>query len=78
MVPSREASDNYQAVQYQNKAVTIGSCAACHKTSKGGGISEFGEKHGALKSTRSACNVCHTSVPSEPTKYPHAAKWQAR
>jgi hypothetical protein len=78
MVPSREASDNYQAIQYQNKAVTIGSCGACHGSSKGEGLGEFGEEHGGANGRRSACNVCHTQVPVEPTKWPHAFKWQAR
>lgn len=37
MVPSTESSDNYQALQYQGKSVTIGSCAVCHGSSRGGG-----------------------------------------
>ena len=34
MVPSREAADNYQAQQYQDRSVTIGSCRVCHGTSR--------------------------------------------
>jgi hypothetical protein len=43
MVPSREAQDNYQAIAYQGAAVSIGSCAACHGSSKGEGAAEFME-----------------------------------
>ena len=35
MVPSSQASDNYQAIQYQNVAKSIGSCGVCHEGSKG-------------------------------------------
>jgi len=40
MVPSREDSDNYQALQYQGftgKVKTLGSCGVCHESSRGGG-----------------------------------------
>jgi hypothetical protein len=80
MVPSREAIDNYQAVSYQGKAVTIGSCAACHSKSRGEGASEFMEKHGGTNPEEySACAVCHTAVPSgNTTLWPHDFKWKAR
>jgi hypothetical protein len=80
MVPSREAKDNYQAVTYQGKAVTIGSCGACHSTSKGAGSSEFMETHGGTSpEERSACAVCHTAVLSAETNlWPHKYSWRAR
>jgi hypothetical protein len=78
MVPSREDSDNYQAIQYQKEAVTIGSCAACHSSSRGKGLDDFEEVHGGTNARRNACHTCHTVVPSEPTKWPHSYKWQAR
>jgi hypothetical protein len=79
MVPSREASDNYQAIQYQGRAVSIGSCAACHSSSKGQGLGEFGEAHGGTNPERTnACHVCHTVVATTPTLWPHAFKWQDR
>lgn len=79
MVPSREPSDNYQAISYQGKAVTIGSCAACHDNSRGEGSSEFNEEHGGTNPKHSnACHVCHTAVPSTPALWPHSYKWNAR
>jgi hypothetical protein len=79
MVPSREASDNYQAQQYQNKSVTIGSCAACHGSSHGEGLGEFGEAHGGTNPEhRNACHICHTEVPASPTQWPHQFKWLNR
>jgi hypothetical protein len=80
MVPSREAKDNYQAVAYQGKAVTIGSCGACHSTSKGQGSGEFMETHGGSTPEEwSACGVCHTAVPSANTDvWPHKYGWRAR
>lgn len=79
MVPSREAADNYQALQYQGKALSLGSCGGCHGSSKGEGLGEFGEAHGGTSPEhRNACHVCHTAVAAEPTRWPHAFKWQER
>ena len=80
MVPSREASDNYQALQYQNAAVTLGSCAACHDSSKGeDDIGEFAEKHGGSNpDEETACHVCHTVVHTDRTDWPHGFDWNAR
>ena len=82
MVPSREAKDNYQAIAYQGKATTIGSCAACHRNSHGEGSGEFMEIHGgASPETDSACGVCHTgfgSSASTTTSWPHRFQWKAR
>ena len=36
MVPSNLASDNYQAMQYQGAAKSLGDCGVCHTTSRGG------------------------------------------
>jgi hypothetical protein len=62
-----ESVDNYQALQYQDDSVTIGSCAACHSSSKpeGGDVEAFREKHaGTNPERRSACAVCHTALPA--------------
>lgn len=76
MVPSSQASDNYQALQYQKKAVTIGSCKACHNRSHGGGSAEFGEEHGGSRKT--SCNICHTSVGTNTAQWPHGFTWKNR
>ncbi len=77
MVPSRVTSDNHQAVQYQGAAKSLGSCGACHHSSRGEGSREFGEKHGGSNpSRRSACNVCHVSTPTDTSKWPHQYSWR--
>ncbi len=83
MIPSRENADNYQALQYQDADVTIGSCAACHDSSKpeDGDIEEFREKHaGSNPERRSACAVCHTALPADvtSTSFPHQFEWSNR
>ncbi len=79
MVPSRIESDNYQAIAYQGKAVTIGSCAACHEDSKGDDLNEFQGEHGGNNPEhRNTCHVCHTVISSTPTRWPHSFKWIAR
>ena len=83
MIPSRESTDNYQAIQYQDESVTIGSCAACHGSSKpeGGDLHEFREKHaGTNPERRSACAVCHTALPADvaSTSFPHQFEWTSR
>lgn len=78
MVPSQQAKDNYQALQYQGKALSMGSCAVCHDGSKGEGSGEFLEKHGPGKRS-TACNVCHTAVTTADTsKWPHDFQWKNR
>ena len=58
--------------------MTIGSCAACHSSKRGGGsISEFGSTHGGTSGRKTACNVCHTSVTSDTASWPHAFTWPA-
>ncbi len=77
MVPSREASDNDQATQYQTGVYTIGSCHVCHDNSKGEGFDEFASAHGGSRAT--ACSVCHTKAPQmDQTKWPHQFMWKAR
>jgi hypothetical protein len=82
MTPSSVAADNYQFIQHQNKAVAMGSCRACHKSSKGAGsISEFAETHGgANPEHKTACNTCHTAVPVPVTTslWPHQFQWKTR
>lgn len=78
MLPSLEPSDGYQARQYQDSAITIGSCGVCHSSSRGRGSSEFYEEHGSGEH-HSACNVCHTSLPfSNTVQWPHQFQWTAR
>ena len=78
MYPSRENSDKYQPMQYQNADITIASCGVCHKTSKGDGGDEFGEEHGGINGRVSACRVCHTAVPTTLAEFPHSFQWEAR
>lgn len=81
MVPSREPNDNYQAMQYQGTAVTIGSCQVCHGSSHGGGFSEFFDEHGSSGDGRtSACKVCHTgfSPTASAADAPHQFEWRNR
>ena len=79
MVPSNQAADNYQAIQYQgNRRVsTLGSCHACHGNSQGEGFGEFGEEHGP-GGRSSACNICHTEVSDNHSAAPHAFTWKRR
>jgi hypothetical protein len=77
MLPSDQASDNHQAMQYQSRAVTIGSCGACHDSSRGEGTEEFGETHGGTAGRRTACHVCHTVVSTNTSAWPHAYTWHS-
>ncbi len=77
MVPSSEASDNAQAVQYQTTIAPIGDCKVCHGSSRGEGIDGFAEAHGGSRAT--ACSVCHTAAPSATaTNWPHQFQWKSR
>ena len=81
MYPSRLAVDNYQPLQYQNftgKVKAIGSCGTCHDSSRGEGVGgEFSEVHGGSGPERKiGCHVCHTVVPTETSKWPHAYEWK--
>jgi hypothetical protein len=82
MVPSREASDNYQSKQYQgftSTIKTIGSCGVCHNDSRGGSganLGDFSEEHGGTNpSQKIGCHACHTSVPADAPNWPHAHTW---
>jgi hypothetical protein len=77
MVPSNQASDNYQALQYQAKAMVLGDCRNCHGTSRGGG-NDFAGEHGNGK--QSACNVCHTGFQNagNTASWPHQFQWKSR
>jgi hypothetical protein len=80
MIPSKLASDNYQALQYQGADKTIGSCGACHLTSRGSGgdTGDFLEKHGGSNpQIPNACYVCHTSVSSNTSLWPHSFQWHS-
>jgi hypothetical protein len=83
MVPSREASDNYQSNQYQgftSKIKTIGSCGVCHDDSRGGagsGVGDFSEVHGGTNPEEViGCRACHTSIPATASNWPHAHTWK--
>jgi hypothetical protein len=78
MVPTRVASDHAQSLQYQGAAKSLGSCGACHDSSRGRGSAEFGEEHGGAGETPSACNACHTAVSAATASWPHAFQWKAR
>ncbi len=81
MVPSRETSDNYQALQYQGAEKSIASCGACHDQSHGEGSGEFLGTHGGTSpGEHSACSVCHTDFLDGGTisKWPHGFLWKAR
>lgn len=78
MVPSREASDNYQALQYQSRAKSIGSCGVCHAGSRGAVSGDFIEHHGP-GGQPTACNVCHTALTNSFTgNWPHQFQWRNR
>lgn len=81
MFPSSEATDNYQPLQYQDftgKVKTIGSCGICHDNSRGpDNLGEFSEAHGGSHPEETnACHVCHTQIPSDTSKWPHAHTWK--
>jgi hypothetical protein len=75
-VPTDKESDNYQALQYQSKAVALGSCRVCHSDSKGGGLIDIVQAHGSDRPT--ACRVCHTGsiTTNNPYGFPH--RFQSR
>lgn len=79
MVPSTQPTDNYQAVQYQSVAKSLGSCvASCHEhnTSRGAGSAEFLEEHG---NGSSKCGICHTGFKNTAiANWPHGYNWKAR
>jgi len=81
MVPSLKDVDNYQAMQYQpysKSPKTLGSCGACHGSSRGDdNIKEFMETHGGSKPEKeNGCFICHTSVENNTAKWPHAFTWK--
>jgi hypothetical protein len=83
MVPSNEASDNYQSKQYQGftaKIKSIGSCGVCHSDSRGGeggNIGDFAEEHGGTNpGQKIGCHACHTSLTTDVASWPHAHTWK--
>jgi hypothetical protein len=70
-VPSREESDHYAFLQYQNKALALGSCRVCHPTARGGGLMGIVQAHGGSEPT--SCTVCHTGpiTTTNPVNLPH-------
>jgi hypothetical protein len=78
MYPSTLMADNYQPIEYQGGAKTIGSCGVCHDDSRGEieDINEFEEKHGTADPDRIInCHVCHTVVRDNTMSWPHQWKW---
>ncbi len=83
MVPTSLQSDSFQPLEYQGKAMTISDCRVCHRSSRGGGeggeTGEFTEVHGGSNpQVQNACFICHTSLSSDATKWPHMFQWKAR
>jgi hypothetical protein len=80
MVPTRQASDNYQVLQYQGYSGAVkalGSCGVCHQSSRGAGIGgEFMETHGTPGAVPNGCSACHTSIPSNAKAWPHGYTWK--
>lgn len=81
MVPSLNAKDNYQELQYQGSTrpvKSIGSCGVCHKSSRGASeINEFAEKHGGTSpKIKMSCHTCHTGITTETAKWPHSFQWK--
>lgn len=66
-------SDHRAAIQALTRW-SLGSCGACHSSSRGGGdIREFAGVHaGSNPRTANACNICHTSVSTDTSKWPHS------
>jgi hypothetical protein len=77
-VPSGKDADNSQALQYQAKVMSLGSCKVCHSTSKGGGINGVVAAHGG--SVPTACAVCHTGpiTTTNPQQFPHRFQQRIR
>jgi hypothetical protein len=77
-VPSNEEADDYQFLQYQGKALSLGSCRVCHSRSKGGGLMGIVIAHGGGEPT--ACTVCHTApiTTTNPVNFPHRFQWRGR
>jgi hypothetical protein len=81
MIPSQNARDNYQSLQYQGSTgvvKSIGSCGVCHDSSRGDDeMDEFAEKHGGTApDEKNGCHICHTAVTAETAKWPHAFTWK--
>ncbi len=81
MVPSSKAVDNYQAMQYQpysNSPKTLGSCGTCHSSSRGeSDMGEYAGQHGGSNpETKNGCFICHTSVSTNTSSWPHAYTWK--
>jgi hypothetical protein len=77
-VPTREEADHYQFLQFQDKALTYGSCRVCHSKSKGGGLMGIVVAHGVDRPT--SCAVCHTGPvrTTNPAQFPHQFQWRNR
>ena len=77
-VPTDNDKDGYQSLQYQSKALSLGSCRVCHASSKGGGLIDVVLAHGGAQPT--ACNVCHTAgiQTNNPYEFPHRFQQKRR
>lgn len=76
--PSLRAEDNKMPEGLQGRSKALGSCGVCHGTSKMQTGGDFAEKHGgANPDERNACHTCHTRIPTDTTKWPHAYQWKA-
>ena len=80
-IPSQNARDNYQSLQYQGSTgvvKSIASCGVCHDSSRGESeIGDFAEEHGGASPKKmNGCHICHTSVTTDTAKWPHAFTWK--
>jgi hypothetical protein len=77
-VPSNKDADNYQTLQYQNRALPLGSCRVCHSSSRGGGLIGVVNAHGGSRPT--SCSVCHTGpiTTTNPYHFPHRFQQRVR
>jgi hypothetical protein len=79
MTPSQKPTDNAQFIALQGKAVSIGDCRVCHRSSTGEGAGEFAEAHGT-GAIPNACYTCHTgfSRTQSTASWPHGFQWKRR
>jgi hypothetical protein len=81
MIPSSKDVDNYQAMQYQPYSTspkTLGSCGTCHDSSRGeSDMGEYAGMHGGSNPEEmNGCYICHTSVSTVTSEWPHAYTWK--
>ena len=79
-INSLDKTGNYQALQYQGAAKTLGSCNNCHGDSRGGGTNIL-EEHGSgiFEGKTISCGICHSGFSNPATSnWPHGYTWKGR